>query len=102
MNENQIELLNALIENNRKKGYVSLKEILSIVDEDTEEFDEAMRKIDDEGITIADEIPTDDFKMNIDLENLEDDEFAEFLEKELNGYTEYKKKVKYRIIPFIW
>ena len=25
-----------------------------------------------------------------------------FLEKELNGYKEYKKKVKYRIIPFIW
>lgn len=25
-----------------------------------------------------------------------------FLEKELNGYTEYKKKVKYRLIPFIW
>jgi len=24
------------------------------------------------------------------------------LEKELNGYVEYKKKVKYRIIPFIW
>ena len=24
------------------------------------------------------------------------------LEKELKGYTEYKKKVKYRIIPFIW
>lgn len=26
----------------------------------------------------------------------------EFLEKELNGYKEYKKKVKYRLIPFIW
>ena len=26
----------------------------------------------------------------------------EFLEKELNGYTEYKQKVKYRMIPFIW
>ncbi len=26
----------------------------------------------------------------------------EFLEKELNGYGEYKKKVKYRLIPFIW
>lgn len=26
----------------------------------------------------------------------------EFLEKELNGYTEYKQKVKYRLIPFIW
>lgn len=26
----------------------------------------------------------------------------EFLEKELTGYSEYKKKVKYRLIPFIW
>lgn len=25
-----------------------------------------------------------------------------FLEKELAGYIEYKKKVKYRLIPFIW
>ena len=25
-----------------------------------------------------------------------------FLEKELNGYTAYKQKVKYRLIPFIW
>lgn len=26
----------------------------------------------------------------------------ELLEKELEGYSEYKKKVKYRLIPFIW
>ena len=26
----------------------------------------------------------------------------EILEKELKGYIEYKKKVKYRLIPFIW
>ena len=26
----------------------------------------------------------------------------EFLEKELAGYLEYKQKVKYRLIPFIW
>lgn len=26
----------------------------------------------------------------------------EFLEKELDGYREYKEKVKYRLIPFIW
>ena len=26
----------------------------------------------------------------------------EFLDKELNGYSEYRKKVKYRILPFIW
>ena len=25
-----------------------------------------------------------------------------FLEKELQGYSEYKKKVKHRLIPFIW
>ncbi len=26
----------------------------------------------------------------------------EFLEKELDGYLEYRQKVKYRLIPFIW
>ncbi len=26
----------------------------------------------------------------------------EFLEKELKGYSEYKQKVKYRLIPFVW
>lgn len=26
----------------------------------------------------------------------------ELLEKELEGYKEYKKKVKYRLIPFVW
>ena len=26
----------------------------------------------------------------------------EFLEKELDGYSEYKQKVRYRLIPFIW
>ena len=26
----------------------------------------------------------------------------ELLEKELEGYAEYKQKVKYKIIPFIW
>ena len=25
-----------------------------------------------------------------------------FLEEELSGYREYKQKVKYRLIPFIW
>ena len=25
-----------------------------------------------------------------------------FLEKELDGYREYKQKVKYRLVPFIW
>ena len=24
------------------------------------------------------------------------------LEKDLKGYAEYKKKVKYKVIPFVW
>lgn len=26
----------------------------------------------------------------------------EVLEKDLQGYAEYKKRVKYRLIPFVW
>jgi len=26
----------------------------------------------------------------------------EVLEKDLEGYREYKKRVKYRLIPFVW
>ena len=26
----------------------------------------------------------------------------EVLEKELPGYIEYKKRIRYRVIPFIW
>ena len=29
-------------------------------------------------------------------------ELAKVLEKDLKGYTEYKKKVKYKVIPFVW
>lgn len=31
---------------------------------------------------------------------IEDEE--KFLEKELDGYAQYKQKVKYRLIPFVW
>lgn len=107
MNENQIELLNTLIESNKKKGYVSLKEVLSIVDEDSEEFDEATRKLDDEGITITDEVPSEDFKEEVDIDSLEDDEFAEFLEKELENpdiddiTSEYENDLKNKDIDDI-
>ena len=37
------------------------------------------------------------FIINMRIKNEE-----EVLEKELVGYTEYKKKVKYKMIPFIW
>ena len=85
MNENQIELLNALIESGKKKGYVSIKEILAFVDEDSEEFDEVNRKLDDEGITITDDAPSDEFSGEVDIDHLEDAEFDEYLEKELEN-----------------
>ena len=81
MNENQIELLNALIETGKNRGYVSVNEILNIVDEDTEEFDEVTKKLDDEGITISDK--EQNFETEDDVESLGDDDFEEFLEKEL-------------------
>ncbi len=34
------------------------------------------------------------------VKRIKDEE--KFLEKELDGYREYKQKVKYRLIPFIW
>ncbi len=37
------------------------------------------------------------FQMNTRMKNEE-----EVLEKGLDGYVEYKKRVKYRVIPFIW
>ena len=41
------------------------------------------------------DIKWDDVKKRIKNEE-------EVLEKELNGYKEYKTKVKYKVIPFIW
>lgn len=37
------------------------------------------------------------FIIAVRIKNEED-----FLEKELEGYTEYKQKVKYRLVPFVW
>ena len=34
------------------------------------------------------------------MKRIKDEE--KFLEKELDGYVQYKQKVKYRLIPFIW
>ena len=84
MNENVLELLNSLIESGKKKGYVALSEITALFDEDSEEFDEVTRKLDDEGITITDKSLGENFDAaEVDIESLADDEFAEYLEKEL-------------------
>ena len=86
MNENQIELLNALIETGKAKGFVSVKEILAFVDEDSEEFDDVISKLDDEGITITGTSTNDEFKDEVDIESLAFEELDEFImEKELES-----------------
>ena len=85
MSENLDEFVNALIEVGKKNGYVSINEILSVVDEDTEEFDEVTRRLDDEGITITDKSLDEENVSEEELQNLEDEEFEEFLESELSN-----------------
>ncbi len=95
INENQA--LMDLIEKGRKKGYVAINELLKIVHEDSEEFDEITRLFDSENIdlvrdedieSLSDDDPdklSDDFEGFIgDLES--DPEFSEFsneIEQEL-------------------
>ena len=83
MNENLNEFINTLIEVGKKKGYVSVNEILAYVDEDTEEFDEVTRRLDDASISITDKALDEDNVSEEDLQKLEDDDFEEFLENEL-------------------
>ena len=95
LNENQP--LMDLIEKGKKKGYISITELLKIVNEDSEEFDEISRMLDHENIDLVrdEDIESlreeDTDKMGDDFEgfigDLESDpEFSEFtneIEQEL-------------------
>ncbi len=88
LNETQTAQLEQLIEEGRKSGYVSVKKVLTFVDEDSEEFDEVTRKLEDEGITVAEKALNDD-EINSDaMEDLDDAEFEDFLANGLDGASE--------------
>ena len=72
--ENQ--LLVELVEKGKKVGFVAIKDILSIIDEDSEDFDELTHILDSEGIDIVRDEDADILADNLD--NLEDD-FAGFI-----------------------
>ena len=72
--ENQ--LLMDLIEKGKKVGFVAIKDILSIIDEDSEDFDELTHILDNEGIDIVRD--EDAFMLSDNLDNLDDD-FAGFI-----------------------
>ena len=89
INENQ-ELME-LIEKGKRKGYVSIVELLTLVSEDSEEFDEVVRLLDSENIDLVKEDMSglsdeDSEKLSDDFEgfigDLESDpEFSEFTSK---------------------
>ena len=67
--ENQ--LLMELVEKGKKAGFVAIKDILAIIDEDSEDFDELSRIFDSEGIDIVRDEEADILADNLD--DLEDD-----------------------------
>ena len=69
VSENQ--LLMDLIEKGKKVGFVAMKDILAIIDEDSEDFDELSSLLDKEGIDIVRDEDADMLDDNLD--SLEDD-----------------------------
>ncbi len=87
LTEIQNEKLLELLDEGKIKGYISITKILEFVDEDSEEFDEIMHKLDDEGITVTDRTLSDAV-IEDEIIDLEDEEFEEFLEQEIENGNE--------------
>ncbi len=107
LNELQNEQLTQLIEEGKNTGYVSVKKILSFVDEDSEEFDEVTRKLEDEGITVTEKTLNEE-DINKDIyDDIDDAEFEEFLNEELDDdvddeySSEYENELKTKDIDDI-
>lgn len=65
INENQ-PLLD-LFEEGKKKGYIAVKKILTIVDEDTEEFDEFARTLENENIDLVKDEDLEEYEVTKDI-----------------------------------
>ena len=77
----QTQQLQNLIEEGKEKGYVSIKQILKFVDDDSEEYDEFVRTLEEEQIELTDK--TMEEEVNSDLEDLDsDDLFVEDLKED--------------------
>ena len=77
----QTQQLKDLIEEGREKGYVSVKQILKFVDDDSEEYDEFVRALEEEQIELTDK--TMEEEVNSDMDDLDsDDLFVEDLKED--------------------
>lgn len=92
INEEQQALVDKVIEEGKKKGYVAVKNILDIVDEDSEDFNEITKKLEDLNIDIVsddDDLESCEEDEDGDLDKLVDD-FDGFI-GELEGDTEFNE-----------
>lgn len=81
-----------IIEEGKKKGYVTVKSLLSIVDEDSEEFDEVSKLLENENIDLVKDADIDEYELNVDNEDPEKfvDDFDGFI-GELEGDPEFNE-----------
>jgi RNA polymerase primary sigma factor len=81
INENQ-PLLD-LIDEGRKKGYIAVKKVLAIIDEDSEDFDEFAKTLEAENIDLVKDEDLDEYELNLKVDEDEDlADFDDFVEDE--------------------
>ena len=72
------EVLQDLIQEGREKGFVSLSKLADIVGDGSEEFEEVVRMLENEGIDL---LTDEDIKSEESLDELDDDSFDDDLEE---------------------
>ena len=92
INEEQQALVDKVVEEGKKKGYVAVKKILDIADEDSEDFNEITKRLEDLNIDIVsddEDLESCEEDEDGDLDKLVDD-FDGFI-GELEGDTEFNE-----------
>ncbi|MDD3382679.1 MAG: RNA polymerase sigma factor RpoD [Bacilli bacterium] len=91
--EDNTLMLEELIIEGKKKGYVNLKKVLELLDEESEQFDEFIKRLETEGIDLVkDELEENgEFEVEIDL----DDDIDPFAEMESDPeFSEFTTEIE--------
>ncbi|NLM33577.1 MAG: RNA polymerase sigma factor RpoD [Acholeplasmataceae bacterium] len=86
------EKLLELLEEGRKKGYIAVNKVIEIIDEESEDFDEFTKLLENEGIDLVKDNDIDEYIIpsdEVDIEKFEEDELEDFDEddKEFNEFS---------------
>jgi RNA polymerase primary sigma factor len=71
-----------LIEEGKKKGYVAVKKVLTIIDEDSEEFDEFARNLENENIDLVKDEDLEEYEVPIKADE-DIEEFEDFVDEDI-------------------